>query len=124
MTTTDTREPSSDLDTPDEAASPGGIDRREFKVTYDEKPARVFDSETINGAYVPPQFLFPVTTSVGDPDRGLAEGTVKITETYTTSDRHHNAMEPHVTLASGGQAANSPSTRRPSSSTAARNWSP
>ena len=47
----------------------------------------------------PPQFLWPVASSVGDADRAIAAAPVNIERTYTTSDRHHNQMEPHATTA-------------------------
>ena len=33
------------------------------------------------------------------PTRAIAAGAVRIEQTYTTSDRHHNQMEPHATTA-------------------------
>src|SRR5580704_13549102 len=47
----------------------------------------------------PPQFLWPVSSAVGNADAGVAGGDVRIERTYTTSDRHHNQIEPHVTAA-------------------------
>jgi xanthine dehydrogenase YagR molybdenum-binding subunit len=41
-----------------------------------------------------------VSSSVGDSAKGLAEGSARIEQVYTTADRHHNQMEPHVTVAS------------------------
>ena len=38
-------------------------------------------------------------SSVGDAEKGLAAAAVKIEQTYTTADRHHNQMEPHATTA-------------------------
>ena len=58
----------------------------------------VFNAETASGAFDPPQFLWPVNSSVGDPAKGLTDGAVRIERGYTTADRHHNQMEPHATL--------------------------
>jgi xanthine dehydrogenase YagR molybdenum-binding subunit len=81
--------------TPDQAAYAGTL----VKVEYDEKPPVVFNAETAKRAIDPPQFLWPVSSSVGDPAKGLADGAIRIEGVYTTPDRHHNQMEPHATLA-------------------------
>jgi xanthine dehydrogenase YagR molybdenum-binding subunit len=80
----------------DQAAYAGTL----VKVQYEVRPAHVFNSETARQAFDPPQFLWPVNSSVGDPTRGLEDGSVKIEQTYATADRHHNQMEPHATLSS------------------------
>jgi xanthine dehydrogenase YagR molybdenum-binding subunit len=59
----------------------------------------VFNREIATEAVDPPQFLWPVASSVGDADKGIRDSTVRIEQTYTTSDRHHNQMEPHATAA-------------------------
>ena len=79
----------------DQAAYAGTL----VKVEYDEKPPVVFNAETAKRAIDPPQFLWPVSSSVGDPAKGLADGAIRIEGVYTTPDRHHNQMEPHATLA-------------------------
>jgi xanthine dehydrogenase YagR molybdenum-binding subunit len=81
--------------TPDQAAYAGTL----VNVEYDEKPPVVFNAETAKRAIDPPQFLWPVSSSVGDPAKGLAHGAIRIEGVYTTPDRHHNQMEPHATLA-------------------------
>jgi xanthine dehydrogenase YagR molybdenum-binding subunit len=81
-------------DTADQAAYAGTL----VKIEYETKPPVVFDSESAKGAFDPPQFLWPVSSSVGDPAKGIADGAVKIDAVYTTADRHHNQMEPHATL--------------------------
>src|SRR5258708_3335493 len=68
-------------------------------VAYGEKKPVVFGQQTVNEAVDPPQFLWPVNSSVGDARKGIAAGAVKIEQTYTTPDRHHNQMEPHATTA-------------------------
>jgi xanthine dehydrogenase YagR molybdenum-binding subunit len=70
-----------------------------IRVEYETKPPVVFSPQTTKNAEDPPQFLWPVASSVGDAEKGLAAAAVKIEETYTTSDRHHNQMEPHAMLA-------------------------
>jgi xanthine dehydrogenase YagR molybdenum-binding subunit len=70
-----------------------------IEVQYEaEKPA-VFGPHSVDVAFDPPQFLWPVNSSVGDARNALAAAAVKIERTYTTSDRHHNQMEPHATTA-------------------------
>jgi xanthine dehydrogenase YagR molybdenum-binding subunit len=69
------------------------------RVEYEVHPPVVFGPETVKDAIEPPQFLWPVASSVGDADKAIASSTIRIEQTYTTSDRHHNPMEPHVTTA-------------------------
>src|SRR5438270_731158 len=47
----------------------------------------------------PPQRMWPLSSSMGDADKEIADAAVKVEGTYTMPDRHHNAMEPHATLA-------------------------
>ena len=71
-----------------------------IKVAYDARPPVVFDLRTAKeDAVEPPQRMWPLSSSVGDADKAIAGAAVKIQQTYTMSDRHHNPMEPHVTLA-------------------------
>jgi xanthine dehydrogenase YagR molybdenum-binding subunit len=79
----------------DQAAYAGTL----VKVEYDVKPAVVFNAETAKRAFDPPQFLWPVSSSVGDPAKAVADSAVRIESVYTTADRHHNQMEPHATMA-------------------------
>jgi len=69
------------------------------KVEYAPKSPVVFTGETAKQAVDPPQFLWPVASSVGDADAAIAAAPVKVDQTYTTADRHHNQMEPHATTA-------------------------
>jgi xanthine dehydrogenase YagR molybdenum-binding subunit len=59
----------------------------------------MFGPQTATEAVDPPQFLWPVASSVGDADKAIASAPVRIERTYATSDRHHNQMEPHATTA-------------------------
>lgn len=68
-------------------------------VEYETRKPAVFSRQTADDAVDPPQFLWPVNSSVGDAQKGIAAGSVKISQTYTTPDRHHNPMEPHATTA-------------------------
>jgi xanthine dehydrogenase YagR molybdenum-binding subunit len=68
-------------------------------VEYEVSRPVVFNSESAKEAVDPPQFLWPVASSVGDADKAIGASPVKIEQTYTTADRHHNQMEPHVTTA-------------------------
>jgi len=70
-----------------------------IRVEYDARRPAVFDAQTTKEAVDPPQFLWPVASSVGDAGEAVAAAAVKIEQTYTTSDRHHNQMEPHATTA-------------------------
>src|ERR1700722_1958212 len=71
-----------------------------IKVGYEARPPVVFDLRTAKeDALEPPQRMWPLSSSVGDADKAIAGAAVKIQQTYTMSDRHHNPMEPHVTLA-------------------------
>lgn len=69
------------------------------KIDYRAEPHSVFDAETSKQAVVPPPLYFPISSLVGDPEKGLTAASVTVRETYRTSDRHHNQMEPHATLA-------------------------
>jgi xanthine dehydrogenase YagR molybdenum-binding subunit len=68
-------------------------------VQYQADRAVFFNRETAREAVDPPQFLWPVASSVGDAEKGIREGVLRVSQTYTTSDRHHNQMEPHATVA-------------------------
>jgi xanthine dehydrogenase YagR molybdenum-binding subunit len=68
-------------------------------VQYDVRKPTVFGQQTVQEAIDPPQFLWPVRSSVGDAPTALAAAAVKVEQTYTTADRHHNQMEPHATTA-------------------------
>ena len=71
-----------------------------IKVAYEAHPPVVFDLRTASeDAVEPSQRMWPLSSSVGDADKAIAGAAVKIEQTYTMSDRHHNPMEPHVTLA-------------------------
>ncbi|HEX4741730.1 MAG TPA: xanthine dehydrogenase family protein molybdopterin-binding subunit [Caulobacteraceae bacterium] len=70
-----------------------------IEVDYAERTPAVFGPSSVDEAFDPPQFLWPVNSSVGDADKGLAVAAVRIEQTYTTADRHHNQMEPHATTA-------------------------
>ena len=82
--------------TQDQAAYAGTL----IEIEYEADQPVIFNRETArNKAVDPPQFLWPVTSSVGDADKAIASAAVTLEQTYTTSDRHHNQMEPHVTTA-------------------------
>jgi xanthine dehydrogenase YagR molybdenum-binding subunit len=66
---------------------------------YDVRKPAIFGAHTADEAFDPPQFLWPVNSSVGDARQALAAAPVKVEQTYTTADRHHNQMEPHATTA-------------------------
>lgn len=78
-----------------EAVYAGSLIREEYQA---QRPA-VFGPGSGNDAVDPPRFLWPVASSVGNADDGIAGAAIRIAQTYTTPDRHHNQMEPHVTTA-------------------------
>jgi xanthine dehydrogenase YagR molybdenum-binding subunit len=82
-------------ETLDEAAHAGTL----LNVEYVAEPPLVFSRDSVKEAVDPPQFLWPVASSVGDAETGIAAGAFRIDEVYTTADRHHNQMEPHATVA-------------------------
>jgi xanthine dehydrogenase YagR molybdenum-binding subunit len=82
--------------TRDQAAHAGTLVRVECEL---HSPT-VFDLRTADkDAVDPPQRMWPLSSSVGDADKAIADGAFKINRTYTMPDRHHNQMEPHATLA-------------------------
>ena len=71
-----------------------------IKVDYEAHQPAVFELRTANeDAIEPPQRMWPLSSSIGDADKAIAAAEVKIEQTYTLPNRHHNPMEPHVTLA-------------------------
>jgi xanthine dehydrogenase YagR molybdenum-binding subunit len=81
--------------THDQAAFAGTL----IRVEYETQPALVFDRQTAAAAIQPPQFLWPVSSSVGNADTAISSSPVQMERMYSTSDRHHNQMEPHATTA-------------------------
>ena len=79
----------------DQAAHAGTL----IKMDYETAPPAAFNSETAKAAIDPPQYIWPVASSVGDAGKGLADAAVRIEQTYRTADRHHNQMEPRATTA-------------------------
>jgi xanthine dehydrogenase YagR molybdenum-binding subunit len=79
----------------DQAEYAGTLVKSEYEV---QRPA-VFGPDAMKNAFDPPQFLWPVSSSVGNAEAGIAGGDVKLARAYSTADRHHNQIEPHVTAA-------------------------
>jgi len=82
-------------------------------VVYEELPFRRFDERAIadavevgtpqeDGRKVPARLYWETSSSVGSADTAIANAAVRIRQDYSTSDRHHNQMEPHHTLAVWG----------------------
>ena len=70
------------------------------KVAFEAHTPKLFDLRTAKeDAIVPPQRMWPLSSAVGDADTAIANAEVKFERTYTLPDRHHNPLEPHVTLA-------------------------
>jgi xanthine dehydrogenase YagR molybdenum-binding subunit len=71
-----------------------------IKASYETRSPAVFDLRTAKeDAVEPPQRMWPLASLAGDPDKAIRDAAVKIEQTYTMPDRHHNPMEPHATLA-------------------------
>ncbi|HWE53587.1 MAG TPA: xanthine dehydrogenase family protein molybdopterin-binding subunit [Bryobacteraceae bacterium] len=84
--------------THDQAAFAGTL----ISTEYETRPVAVFDRQTAEHAIQPPQFLWPVSSSVGNAEKAISSSPVQIEQTYATADRHHNQMEPHATTAVWG----------------------
>ncbi len=83
-------------DTLDQATYAGTL----IKIAYETQPHAVFDLRTAKeDAVEPDQRMWPLSSSVGDADKAIAQAAIKVEQTYTMPDRHHNPMEPHATLA-------------------------
>jgi xanthine dehydrogenase YagR molybdenum-binding subunit len=82
-------------ETLDQATYAGTLVETEYAA---ERPV-VFTPRMANGAVVPAQRMWPLASSIGDADKAIADAAVKIERVYTMPDRHHNPIEPHVTLA-------------------------
>jgi|RhiMetdeSRZDD1v2_1073273.scaffolds.fasta_scaffold104293_2 xanthine dehydrogenase YagR molybdenum-binding subunit len=71
-----------------------------IKVAYETNVPAIFDLRTAKeDAVEPSQRMWPLSSSIGDADKAITGAAVQIEHTYTMPDRHHNPMEPHVTLA-------------------------
>lgn len=81
--------------TRDQAAFAGTL----IWVDYETEQPGVFGPQAPNDAVQPPKFLWPVASSVGNADEAISASPFRIKQIYTTSDRHHNPMEPHATTA-------------------------
>ncbi|HWK47721.1 MAG TPA: xanthine dehydrogenase family protein molybdopterin-binding subunit [Stellaceae bacterium] len=71
-------------------------------VHYATEPAVTTMEDGLKGAYKPHSFANgrqPPDTSRGDFDGAFTGAAIKIDETYVTPIEHHNAMEPHATIA-------------------------
>src|SRR5207244_3161102 len=82
-------------ETLDQAAYAGTL----IEIAYKVNPPAVFRPQMAREAIEPPQRMWPLSSSTGDADKVIADAAVKVEGTYTMPDRHHNAMEPHATLA-------------------------
>jgi xanthine dehydrogenase YagR molybdenum-binding subunit len=82
-------------ETLDQAAYAGTL----IGVAYEADKPVVFRPEMASAAVVPPQRMWPLASSTGDAGKAIADAAVRIERRYTMPDRHHNPMEPHVTLA-------------------------
>ena len=82
-------------ETRDQAAYAGTL----IDIEYEADRPVVFRQEMASEAIEPPQRMWPLSSSVGDADKAVADAAVMIERTYTMPDRHHNQMEPHATLA-------------------------
>ena len=69
------------------------------RVGYETQRPATFGPDSTKSAVDPPPFLWPVSSTVGNAEAAIAAGDVKLERTYSTPDRHHNQIEPHVTAA-------------------------
>ena len=72
------------------------------RATYAETDAVTTMTQGMDHATVPKKFRDgqrPPDSTRGKPDDAFAAAPVKVEQTYTTPVEHHNAMEPHATLA-------------------------
>jgi xanthine dehydrogenase YagR molybdenum-binding subunit len=70
------------------------------KVGYETNAPAIFDLRTAEEVAVEPsQRMWPLSSSTGNSDEAIADAAIKIKQTYTMPDRHHNPMEPHATVA-------------------------
>jgi len=77
----------------------------------------VFGPQTAKDAVDPPQFLWPVASSVGECREGNRGCRGQHRANLHDVDRHHNQMEPHATTRSGRRRT-PPSMKHPSTSSA------
>jgi xanthine dehydrogenase YagR molybdenum-binding subunit len=82
-------------ETRDQAAYAGTL----IEIKYEVDRPVVFRPSMATEAVEPPQRMWPLSSSIGDADQAIADAAVKVEQTYTMPDRHHNAMEPHATVA-------------------------
>ena len=73
-------------ETRDQAAYAGTLIDIEYEV---DRPV-VFRREMASEAIEPPQRMWPLSSSVGNADKAIADAAVMIERTYTMPDRHHN----------------------------------
>jgi xanthine dehydrogenase YagR molybdenum-binding subunit len=72
------------------------------RVTYSNGEAATSMDALLGQAYPPKRFrngARPPDSLCGDPDGIFANGAVRLDATYVTPIEHHNAMEPHATIA-------------------------
>jgi xanthine dehydrogenase YagR molybdenum-binding subunit len=71
------------------------------KIEYDQQTPLVTLEKNIATAYKPASGLGGAETQVkrGDAETALQSASIKTDETYSTPVYHHNAMEPHATIA-------------------------
>lgn len=69
------------------------------RVTYKEERPTTVMAANLSNAYKPQKLLVPLNpdTQRGDVQRGLREADVRVEQTYTTPNEHHNPMEAHAT---------------------------
>ena len=79
----------------DQAAYAGTL----IKIEYEADRPVVFRPPMAKEAVEPVQRMWPLRSSIGDAEKAIADAAVRVDQTYTMPDRHHNPMEPHATLA-------------------------
>src|SRR5438876_270614 len=71
-----------------------------IRVEYDPRRPVVFGPQSTKAAVDPPQFLWPVASSVGDADKAIAAAAVKIAQTYSMAG-HQPATIQAIALGAG-----------------------
>lgn len=70
------------------------------QVSYETQSPTVTMQAAMEHSFSPDNVWGKPTDIVrGDATKGLADATVRIDQTYTTAMQHHNAIEPHATIA-------------------------
>jgi xanthine dehydrogenase YagR molybdenum-binding subunit len=77
----------------------------QVRIAYDREPSHVSFDDLKATAELPSDIMGePAELSIGDPDAALAHADVVVDNVYRTPPYHHNAIEPHATIAAWDDA--------------------